>query len=101
MSKKTKKMEPSDWYFDVFVSEDDEDPSMIALSDDGNGLDDQLGSHSLSQSVIDALNRAGIDGDCEAMEAIWEVIDYESKTKEDIIEAMEKEGFNYSSGIFD
>lgn len=80
------------WY----VSKDKDDPSMIALSKDGCGLDDQLGSHNLPQSIIDALNRAGIFGDCEMMEAIWEVNDYEEKTKK----AMEKEGFEYCPGLF-
>jgi hypothetical protein len=57
-------------------------------------LDDSLGSHSLSQNVIDALNNAGIEGDSELMEAIWAVADY-TKSKEDIIRDMEKEGFIY------
>lgn len=93
-------MKASDWYFDVYVSDDPDNPSVIALSEDGDGLDDQLGSHSLSQEVIDALNRAGIFGACEMMEAVWEVVDYESKTKEDIIKSMEKEGFKRTSGLF-
>ena len=94
----TKKTNPSDWYFDVFVPEDVEEmnPSIIALSEDGsNCLDDQLGSHNLPQDIIDALNRAGIFGDSEMMEAMWEVNDSESKTKEDIIESMKNEGFIY------
>lgn len=94
MAKKTK---PSDWYFDVFVPEDVDDlnPPAIALSEDGGSiLDDRLGSHSLSQNVIDALNNAGIEGDVEIMEAIWAVADY-TKSKEEIIESMEKEGFVY------
>ncbi len=94
-------MKTSDWYFDVFVSDDFGDPSMIALSEDGSGLDDQLRSHNLPQNIIDALNRAGIYGDCEMMEAIWEVNDYESKTKEDIIKSMENEGFTKTDGLFD
>jgi len=93
-----KKTNPSDWYFDVFVPEDVEEmnPSVIALSEDGSGcLDDQLGSHNLPQNIINALNRAGIFGDSEMMEAMWEVNDSISKTKEDIIKSMEKEGFIY------
>jgi hypothetical protein len=99
--KKNKKLaNPSDWYFDVWVSKDKYDPSCIALSKECNGyLDDQLGSHNLSQNVIDALNKAGIFGDSEMMEAVWEVNDYESKTKEDIIKSMENEGFIYSKGM--
>jgi len=102
--KNMKKTNPSDWKFDVWTANDGEkcdgEPSMIALSEDGNGLDDSLGSHNLSKNVIDALNRAGIFGDSELMEAVWEVKDYESKTKEDIINNMKKEGFEYCSGLF-
>jgi hypothetical protein len=86
-------MKTSDWYFDVFVGEDSYTPSMVALSEDGCGLDDQLGSHNLPKNIIAALNRAGVYGDCEMMEAVWEVVDSESKTKEDIISAMERGGF--------
>ena len=93
-------MKTSDWYFNVFVSDNSYDPSVIALSQDGIGLDDQLGSHNLPQNIIDALNRAGIYGDCEMMEAIWEVNDYESKTREDIIRSMENEGFIKTNGLF-
>jgi len=103
----TKKTNPSDWYFDVWTATEnggdvnDPDPSIIALSEDGsNCLDDQLGSHNLPQDIIDALNRAGIFGDSEIMEACWEVNDYESKTKEDIIKSMEKEGFIYVPNMF-
>lgn len=102
MKKNKKSKNPSDWYFDVFVPEDgpcDLEPSIIALSEDGEGLDDQLGSHNLPQPIIDALNRAGIFGDSEMMEAMWEVNDSETKTKEDIIESMKKEGFIYLKGI--
>ena len=99
---KKKNMQPSDWYFDVAVPEmedmEDGASAIIALSKDGNGLDDSLGSHSLSQNVIDALCRAGIDGECELMEAMWEVIDTEL-TKKDIIKNMENEGFIYSPGL--
>ena len=82
-----KHLNPSDWYFDVFVPEDldDMNPSCIALFENFDGLDDQLGSHNLSKNVINALNRAGIYGDCELMEAIWEVSDSLKKTKKDII----------------
>lgn len=102
MAKKTK---PSDWYFDVFVPNDEDldelEPPVIALSKDGSGtLDDSLGSHSLSQNVIDALNNAGIEGDVELMEAIWAVADY-TRSKKDIIESMEKEGFIYKKGMLD
>ena len=97
--KNKKTRNPSDWYFDVLVPEDgpcDLEPSIISLSEDGSDcLDDQLGSHNLPQPIIDALNRAGIFGDSEMMEAVWEVNDSETKTKEDIIESMKKEGFNY------
>ena len=101
---KKKNMQPTDWYFDVSVpeieDEDDMGGSIIALSKDPSGyLDDQLGSHSLSKNVIDALNRAGICGDCELMEAMWEVEDPETKTKYDIIESMKNEGFKYSPGL--
>lgn len=93
-------MKTSDWYFDVFVNRDSYVPSVIALSKDGSMLDDQLGSHNLPQNIIDALNRAGIFGDSEAMESIWEVVDYESKTKQDIIDSMEREGFVKTNGLF-
>jgi len=97
---KKKNMQPSDWYFDVEVAEiEDEMSAIVALSKDGVVLDDSLGSHSLSQTVIDALNRAGVDGECELMEAMWEVVDTEL-SKEDIIKNMEKEGFVYSPGLF-
>ena len=103
MKKNKKSKNPSDWYFDVFVPENDgssfPEPSIVALSEDGEGLDDQLGSHNLPQPIIDALNRAGIFGDSELMEAMWEVNDPETKTKEDIIESMKKEGFVYLKGI--
>lgn len=92
----------SDWYFDVWVSDGNgfgDEPSMVALSEDGSGLDDQLGSHNLPKSIKKALKRAGVYGDSELMEAVWEVNDYESKTKEEIIEAMENEGFIYSEGL--
>lgn len=103
MKKSSKKSSnPKDWYFDVFVPEDIDDlnPSVICLSEDGGEyLDDQLGSHNLPQSIIDALNRAGIFGDSELMEAMWEVVDSTTKTKEDIIESMEAEGFIYVPGM--
>lgn len=92
--------EPSNWYFDVFVDEDSYGPSSICLSEDGNELDDQLGSHNIHQNIIDALNRAGIYGDGELMESVWEVNDYENKTKEDIIKSMEDEGFIYKPNLF-
>lgn len=99
---KKKQTNPSDWCFDVMVSPEEEIPSIIALFEDGaTYLDDQLGSHSLSQNVIDALNRAGIFGDSEMMEAMWEVNDSESKTKEDIIKSMEQEGFVYVPNMLD
>lgn len=93
--------QPEDYFFDVFVSEeyDEMQPSIIALSEDGISLDDSLGSHSLSQCVIDALNNAGIFGEAELMEAFWEVCDGEEKTKDDIIKSMKKEGFKYKSGL--
>jgi hypothetical protein len=96
------------WYFDVFVPEKEEQnnrvipiPSIIALSKDGYNLDDSLRSHSLSQNIIDALNRAGIYGDVEIQEAMWEVVDSQRKSKKDIIESMEREGFVYSPGLFE
>ena len=92
--------ETNEWYFDVWVDKDKYEPSCIALSADGNGLDDQLGSHNLPQNIIDALNRAGIFGDSEMQEAVWEVNDYENKSKKDIIEAMKNQGFIYSKGLF-
>lgn len=99
---KKKNMQPSDWHFDVAVPEtedmDDGAAAIIVLSKDGTSLDDSLGSHNLSQNVIDALCRAGVEGECELMEAMWEVIDGEL-AKEDIIKNMEKEGFIYSSGL--
>jgi hypothetical protein len=103
-NKNKKLTNPSDWYFDVWVSKDKYgdgtcDPSCIALSKGGGYLDDSLGSHNLGQNIIDALNRAGIFGDSEMMEAVWEVNDYESKTKEDIIKSMENEGFVYSENM--
>ena len=93
-------MKTSDWYFDVFVSVDSYNPSVVALSVDGCGLDDQLGSHNLPQNIIDALNRAGIYGDSELMESIWEVVDSETKTEQDIVHSMEKEGFVRVRGLF-
>ena len=104
MNSNAKLTTPSDWYFDILVPPEEEKeyglPTIIALSEDGSDcLDDQLGSHSLSQNVIDALNRAGIFGDSEMMEAMWEVVDSETKTKEEIIESMKKEGFIYTPNM--
>lgn len=90
--------DPTDWYFDVWVSEPDEinKQSLIMLSEDGYSLNDQLRSYNLHPNILAALNRAEIAAECEAMEATWEVLYPENKTMEDIIEAMKKEGFIYS-----
>jgi len=95
----TNTKQPKDWYFDVWISEDGEPPCVALFEEIGAGMDDSLGSHSLSQNVIDALNKAGIYGDAEMMEAVWEVND-ETRTKDDIIKSMEAEGFIYSPGGF-
>lgn len=87
-------VKPSDWFFGVNMGFDF---SAICLSEDGDGLDDRLGSHNLPKSIINALNRAGIYGECELMEAIWEVNGL--ATKEEIIKNMEREGFIHSKSL--
>ena len=96
------KTETNEWYFDVAISKPNDDydePSCIALSKDGFGLDDSLGSHNLSKNIIDALNRAGVYGDSELMESIWEIND-ETMTEQEVINNMQKEGFVYCKGLF-
>ena len=77
----------------------EDNPIMIGMTEtDFDGcLDDQMGSHCLSQEVIDALNRGGIHGDCEAMESVWEVRDH-TKSKQEIIDSMVEQGFIYDRG---
>lgn len=96
---------PDKYMFDVFIPEDSEiNSSSIALVkidfwNQNHCLDDSLGSHNLPKNVRKALKRAGIYGDVELMESIWEVID-NSRTKENIIEIMKQEGFVYNPNLF-
>lgn len=108
------KLTPKDYFFSVFVPQgnsgqpgsiydDFGEPSSIALVEieyynQNHCLDDSFGSHALPKNVINALNNAGIYGETELMEAIWEVID-NNRTEEDIIQSMEKQGFIYNPNI--
>lgn len=97
-------LEPKDYMFSVGVHKDVEIfPPAIALAEiefwnQNHCLDDSLGSHNLSKNVRKALKRAGIYGDGELMESIWEVINTQ-RTKENIIESMVKEGFIYNPDL--
>jgi len=97
-------LEPKDYMFSVGIHEDIEMfPPAIALVEiefwnQNQGLDDSLGSHSLSKNVRKALKRAGIFGDAELMESIWEIVNV-SRTKEDVIDSMTKEGFIFNPDI--
>jgi len=101
-NKNVKQTKPIDYVFNVLVPEDMDEmnPSVIAFMEknfweQNNFFDDQMGSHRLSQNIIDALNNAGIEGDVELMESVWAVADCESKTEQNIIDSMIKEGFIY------
>jgi hypothetical protein len=95
---------PGNYLFSVGIHENpDEFPPAIALVEvefwnQNHGLDDSLGSSDLSKSVRKSLKKAGIYGDCELMESIWEIVNTQ-KTKEEIIESMTKEGFIYNPDI--
>lgn len=101
------KLTPKDYYFSVFVPPADEldelyPPSIclveIEYYNQYHCLDDSFGSHALPKGVISALNDAGIYGQVEMMEAMWEVIDI-NRTEKDIIQSMEKQGFIYNPSI--
>lgn len=105
---------PKDYYFSVYVPQGnvgepgsiyDEigEPSSIALVEieyfnDYGGLDDSFCSEKLPRNVINALNNAGIYGDTEMQEAIWEVID-NTRSEKDIVQSMQKQGFIYNPNI--
>lgn len=98
-------LEPKDYMFSVSIPPDVEEfnPPAIALAEieywnNNHCLDDSLGSHNLPKNVRKALKRAGIYGDGELMESIWEVVNTK-RTKEDIIDSMVKEGFIYNPDL--
>jgi len=62
-------------------------------------MDDQMGSHSLSSNILKALKDAGIFSECELMEGVWEVTNATTKTKQEIIDSMTKQGFIYNKNI--
>lgn len=64
---------------------------------DPEGMD-SLGSHSLSRAVIDALNRSGVYGEVEAMEAVWECLP--GRTVEFVRQRMIEEGFVYDPQLW-
>ena len=95
------------YMFDVFVpapGEEDFNPLAICLVEDKywnkhHGLSDSLGSHNLPKNVIKSLENAGVFGEAELMESIWEVVDT-TRTKQSIIDSMVNEGFVYTPNIF-
>lgn len=97
-------LEPKDYMFSVGIHEDVEMfPPAIALVEiefwnQNNCLDDSLGSYNLPKNVRKALKRAGIYGDAELMESVWEIVNVQ-RTKEDVINSMIKEGFIYNPDL--
>lgn len=96
---------PDKYYFSVYVPDEVEElePPVIALTsveyfDKYGYLDDSLGSHNIGKNVINALKNAGVYGDSELAEAMWEVVDI-NRTEQDIIDSMIKEGFIYNAKI--
>jgi len=84
--------------------EEDFNPLSICLVEDKfwkqeNCLDDSLGYHNLPKNVIKSLENAGIFGEAELMESIWEVVDI-TRTKQSVIDSMINEGFIYNPNIF-
>jgi len=101
-------IEPKNYYFTVQVppkgGNQDMEPSAICLVSvdffNKNGcMDDQMGSHSLSSNILKALKDAGIFSECELMEGVWEVTNATTKTKQEIIDSMTKQGFIYNKNI--
>jgi hypothetical protein len=85
---------PGDFYFDV--RDFDHDGISICMTsiefwNQNHCWDDSLGSHNLSRPVKDALNRSGVYGEVEAMEAVWEAMP--GRTVEFIRQRMIAEGF--------
>jgi len=67
---------PGDFYFNVGDFNDEGLIVTLVYVDYFNEhgcVADDLGSYNLSQNVIDALNNAGVYGDGELMESVWEV----------------------------
>jgi hypothetical protein len=88
---------PGDYYFYVAPPEND---GLLAVAitsveyfDREGFLDDNLGSYNLPPVVRQALNNAGVYGDSELMEAYFEVNHPESKTVQEVRQAMIEQGF--------
>lgn len=91
---------PVDFYFGAFTAEDEFGiPSVVLTTkefwDKNKHWDDSIGSHSLSKDTIASLNRAGIYGNGELMEAVFEVTNPEA-TKDEIVKKMIAEGFTHN-----
>ena len=64
-------------------------------------IDYGLGSHDLSPKTLQGLDNAGIYSAVEFSESMWEVLDSDIKTKQDVIDSMELSGFVYSDKLFE
>jgi hypothetical protein len=85
---------PNDWYFDVWEDKNDPDsPKCLLLSQDPNGLDDQLGSHNLPRKIKDIIQKIGVDPEGELQESVWEFENYHGKQL--AIDFLKKEGLNH------
>lgn len=84
---------PSDFYF--HVDRFDNITTVIMTSAEffhqNHCCDDSLGSHNLSQNVINALNRCGVVGEVELMEGMWEA--RPGRTVQQVTQSMIQEGF--------
>ena len=99
---------PDKYYFSVTMGDpsipsDELNPPVIALTSINyfqkyGYLDDRLGSHNIGKNIKKALKNAGIEWQAELMEAMWAVEDY-TRTEQDIIDSMVKEGFIHNQNI--
>lgn len=98
---------PDKYYFSLCMPDsnypiDELNPPIIALTSvtffDKNGyLDDRLGGHNIGKNIKKALKNAGIDY-TELAEAMWAVNDH-TRSEQDIINSMVKEGFIHNQNI--